>query len=363
MSDSKLSDVIPRMQNKLRLLVFVAAIIVGIFSHSVGDLKMLGTMCKAAGPPQPPTAADLPALRSAVARGLDVVTKAAGRYPENETCFSCHHQTLPLLAAVTARDHGERIDEKLLPAQTAFTHTSFHDELEDLRQGGRIGGRAMTVGYGLWALRLAAAPADETTEAMATYLLKLQHDDGHWSRQTSRPPLEDSNIACTTLAIYGLKNYAAESQRQAAGTAVEKAARWLAEAKLESQDDRCFRLWSLALLAAPAEQIEMARKAVLDAQREDGGWSQLDSMESDAYATGQTLWMLQATGFSPAEEAYQRGANFLLSAQCGDGSWLVRSRSKPVQPYFDNGDPHGKNQFISTPATCWAVAALAAVVK
>src|SRR5262249_38804403 len=27
--------------------------------------------------------------------------------------------------------------------------------------------------------------------------------------------------------------------------------------------------------------------------------------------------------------------------------------------FFDNGDPHGKHQFISTPATCWAVVALA----
>lgn len=101
---------------------------------------------------------------------------------------------------------------------------------------------------------------------------------------------------------------------------------------------------------------------VLDSQRGDGGWAQLDAMESDAYATGQTLWILQATGFDTAEEAYQRGTKYLLSTQC-DGSWFVRSRSKPVQPYFDNADPHGKDQFISTPATCWAVAALAACVK
>jgi N-acyl-D-amino-acid deacylase len=302
-------------------------------------------------------------LRSAIARGLDVVTKAAGRYPENQSCFSCHHQTLPLLAAVTARDHGVTIDQTLLPAQTAFTHASFHDDLDDLREGRRIGGRAMTVGYGLWALRLADAPADETTVAMVTYLFKMQHDDGHWSRQTSRPPLEESNVACTTLAIYGLKNHAAESQRQAADQSIEKAARWLDQAAIASQEDRCFRLWSLDLLGASAEQIAVARQTVLASQRNDGGWAQLDTMASDAYATGQTLWMLQVTGFDAAEEAYRRGAKYLLSTQCDDGSWFVRSRSKPVQPYFDNGDPHGKDQFISTPATCWAVAALAAAVK
>jgi hypothetical protein len=42
-----------------------------------------------------------------------------------------------------------------------------------------------------------------------------------------------------------------------------------------------------------------------------------------------------------------------------DGSWHVATRSKPVQVYFDNGDPHGKDQFISMMATSWSTAALA----
>lgn len=309
-----------------------------------------------------PNAGDGQSIRSAVGRGLAGATKAAGRYPDNQSCFSCHHQTLPLLAAVTARDHGLAIDEKLLPAQREFAQASFHDDLDDLRAGRGIGGRAMTVGYGLWALRLAEAPADETTEAMIAYLLKTQHDDGHWSRQTSRPPLEDSNVTCTTLAIYGLQKYTADSQRPAAKASIEKAARWLEKSPLECQEDRCFRLWSLRLLGAPDQQIAGLRQAVLGAQRDDGGWAQTDDMESDAYATGQTLWILQTTGSDPASEAYRRGVKYLLSAQCEDGSWFVSSRSKPVQPYFDNGDAHGKHQFISTPAACWAVAALSAAI-
>jgi N-acyl-D-amino-acid deacylase len=303
------------------------------------------------------------ALRSAVARGLDVVTKAAQRYPQNQSCFSCHHQTLPLLAAVTARSQGVEINERLLPDQAAFTLAAFHDDLDDLRAGWKIGGRAMTVGYGLWALRLSASPADATTEAMVAFLLKTQHDDGHWSRQTNRPPLEESNITCTTLAIYGLQKYAAPAQQAPAEAAIKSAALWLDAATPESQEDKCFRLWSLSLLAGDAERVAMARQVVIASQRDDGGWAQLDGMTSDAYATGQTLWMLQTAGLDTADAVYQRGMSYLLSTQGDDGSWLVRTRSKPVQPYFDNGDPHDKDQFISTPATCWAIAALAAAVK
>jgi len=52
---------------------------------------------------------------------------------------------------------------------------------------------------------------------------------------------------------------------------------------------------------------------------------------------------------------------FLLKTQRPDGSWLVVSRSRPIQPYyaFDDEDPLEKNQFISVSATSWAVAALA----
>ncbi|HUY89582.1 MAG TPA: prenyltransferase/squalene oxidase repeat-containing protein [Pirellulales bacterium] len=299
-------------------------------------------------------------VREAVERGLKIVSTAAENYPNHRTCFSCHHQTLPMLAAVTARERKLEIGDKLLPEQAEFTRASFHEQRENLQQGRGIGGRAMTVAYGLWALRLAEHKPNETSEAMAAYLLKTQHDDGHWSRQTSRPPLEDSNVTCTVLAAHGLQKFAAESRQAEAAAAIDKAKRWLAEAKLESQEDRAARLLGLGWLGGAEAELLAAREQLLAAQREDGGWSQLDGMPSDAYATGQTLFVLQATGWQTSAAAYQRGMSFLLRSQCEDGSWFVATRSKPVQPYFDNGDPHGKNQFISIPATCWAVAALAA---
>jgi hypothetical protein len=46
-----------------------------------------------------------------------------------------------------------------------------------------------------------------------------------------------------------------------------------------------------------------------------------------------------------------------------DGSWLVRSRSRPFQTYFETGFPHGKDQWISSAATGWATTALALAVR
>ncbi len=228
-----------------------------------------------------------------------------------------------------------------------------------MRRGEGVGGHALTVGYGLWALGLAGQPADETTEAMVAYLLKTQHDDGHWEAQTIRPPLEESFTTCTVLAVVGMRRYAAASQAAEVDASIDKAKGWLSKANAQSQEDLAMALWGRAQLGATPDELRAARDAVLATQRDDGGWAQLAAMESDAYATGQVLFALQAAGMPSGELAYQRGVEYLLKTQQADGSWLVVSRSKPVQTYFDNGDPHGKNQFISTPATCWALVVLA----
>jgi len=321
-------------------------------------------LCCAARADEPVQAIESARVFDALKRALPIVETAAESYPFHRECFSCHHQTLPMLAMVAGRGRGLETNAALLAEQAEFTRKSFHGSTDNLRKGEGIGGRAMTVGYGLWALRLSGHKPDETTEAMVAYLLKTQNAEGHWARQMSRPPLEDSNVTCTVLAAYGMRQHAAETQRAEVEAAVSKAQAWLAQAKLESQEDKVARLWGIDLLGGDEGGGDVERKAVresvLAVQREDGGWGQLDDMASDAYATGQTLYVLQATGLSPAEPAYRRGVEFLLRTQCEDGSWFVKTRSKPIQEYFDNGDPHDESQFISVPATSWAMAALAA---
>ena len=61
-----------------------------------------------------------------------------------------------------------------------------------------------------------------------------------------------------------------------------------------------------------------------------------------------------------SDAAWQRGIQFLLKTQVNDGSWFVKSHSYGTQPYFDDGFPHGTDQWISAAATNWAVMALTA---
>jgi hypothetical protein len=301
-------------------------------------------------------------IRAAVASGVVLAEKAAKNYPTHRQCFACHHQTLPLLAAREAERKDVMFDARLPASIADFTQNSFHVKLDSMKEGKGIGGSSFTVGYGLYALELAGRRPNETTDAMVTFLLVRQDKDGHWDKQTSRPPLEDSDLMCTVLGARGLKNFARNSQSAAAAEATAKAKAWILAAKTASGEDLNAKLWGLHLLGAEQEVIDGARAAVLAGQRDDGGWGQLSEMASDAYGTGQTLYMLHATGTAASDPVYQRGVKFLLSTRQPDGSWFVKSRSKPIQKLFDNGDPHGTSQFISTPATCWAVAALAAAL-
>jgi hypothetical protein len=84
----------------------------------------------------------------------------------------------------------------------------------------------------------------------------------------------------------------------------------------------------------------------------------LPTIESNAFATGQTLVALQTAGMPVSDPVYRRGVQFLLDTQMEDGSWYVRTRALGFQPYFDNGFPYGVDQWISTAGTDWATMAL-----
>lgn len=263
----------------------------------------------------------------------------------------------------TAREHGFKIDEALFQAQTGLTHATFKARAAGLRQGTGIGGNAMTVGYGLWALDLGDSTHDDTTSAMVAYLLKTQKEDGRFWSNTERPPLEDSAFTSTTLASYYMQKFAGAGDQVEVQRSVEAAKRWLLQSQPDTQEDCNSRFWGLHLLGADADMLDKARRLVLQGQRTDGGWGQLAGLASDAYATGQSLFVLQASGLPTDHPAYQSGIRFLLESQRDDGSWKVQTRSKPIQIFFDSGFPHGKDQFISICATSWAVAALAAASR
>jgi hypothetical protein len=197
------------------------------------------------------------------------------------------------------------------------------------------------------------------------YLLLTSAEDDHWTNTSRRPPSEATPFTTTYVSLRGLTAYGTPEQKERIEARRARVLEWLTKTTPTDNEERVFRLFAMKLAGASAEQISAAVQELLSHQRDDGGWSQLDSgepasaVEPDAYATGSALVALnQAGGLAVSEPSYQRGARYLLKSQLDDGSWHVVSRSKPFQKYFETGFPHGKDQFISCAASAWATWAL-----
>jgi pimeloyl-ACP methyl ester carboxylesterase len=305
-------------------------------------------------------AAGVKDVREAVARALPLLRKAGAGHMEERTCFACHNQALPLLAMTTTRARGLDVPAEELEKHADFIATFLDENRANYLKGRGQGGAADTAGYALLALELAGRKPDATTAAVAEYLLQYNQALGHWRSTSNRPPSEVSPFTVTYLAVRGLQTFGTAAQEERIRGRLRAARAWLEKSPARDTEDRVFRLWALKRVGAGPDVVRDAARELLQAQRPGGGWAQLDTMEPDAYATGSALVALHEAGGLPATDAaYRRGVSFLLGSQRADGSWHVRSRSRPFQIYFESGFPHGKDQFISVAASGWATAALA----
>lgn len=319
--------------------------------------------------PAPPAVKNVPPtqtnLRAGVEKALPVLWKGIDGYNAKRTCFACHHHTLPLLAITTARTRGFDAEQKQLDDLAGFITDHFEGMRERLEKGngpgpGPVGGGADNTGYALFAFELLGVKPNKTTEAVAGYTLAFPGERDHWRSSGNRPPSEATDFTTTAVALRGVQRYAPEAKKEEVARRVAAARTWLLKAKAGDTEERVFRLLGLKESGAKAEEVAAAAKELLDTQGKDGGWAQTERQFSDAYATGSALYALHtAGGVKTDDPAYVNGLRFLLGTQLDDGSWHVRTRSRPVQKYFESGFPHGTDQFISCAATGWATAALA----
>ncbi len=300
------------------------------------------------------------AIRAAVERSLPLIQATGAKYRAERECFSCHHQAVPAIALEIAAHRGFAIDRSELKAQGKHAVDDLARNAKGYREGKGQGGGVVRAGYALWTISVAGIERDETTSAVVHYLLVHDETFGYWKTSSHRPPSEESDFTATGVALIGLARFAQASDRSAFESRKNKAIDWLESRKPKDAEDRVFKLWGLKFAGANRAAIDSAVQDLIQYQRADGGWGQTDDRSSDAYATGSALVALSEAGdLKTDNHSYIKGLAYLLRTQLADGSWLVKSRSRPFQTYFESGFPHGDDQFISTAATSWAVAALA----
>jgi len=173
-------------------------------------------------------------------------------------------------------------------------------------------------------------------------------------------PMETGEAHLTALATRSIQLYGSPAKSKKTNELVSRPRNWLENYQTDMQQELAFQLLGLQWCNSSLEEKQVVADKLKSMQHADGGWSQLPTMASDAYATGEALYALFESGMVSAnEESYQKGLSYLLKTQDESGAWVVETRSYPIQPYFSSDfPPYNENQFISAAATNWAALAL-----
>jgi ankyrin repeat protein len=294
--------------------------------------------------------------RAAVERALPLVQRADIEFTKKSGCTSCHNEGLTGIALGAAHKAGFHIDGKMAADEATAIMKFWSEWKERLLQGNAPGGAP----YTLVGLEGMGYKPDFTTDAIAREIRMKQFSDGHWGYGCggSRAPLCGAEISNTALAIRALQLYTPQPWRAEFDKQIQLAGKWLMSAQSHENEDFTFRVLGLTWAGAAKSDVAKAVRELAANQSADGGWSDIPSMPTTAFATAQALVALHHSGMAISDPVWQKGMKFLLATQLTDGSWYVKTHSLAVQPYFDVGFPHGHDQWISASATNWAITAL-----
>jgi hypothetical protein len=314
-----------------------------------------------AAAPKPKPAAS---VQVALSRSIPLLQRSDAIFFQKSGCVSCHSNSLTAMTVAVARERRVPINDQTARQQLKTIGSYVESYRERTLQGIFIPGGPETISYILLGMAAEHYPPDAGTDALAHSLKSTQFPDGSWTTgDPGRPPIAGpSDIPVTARSLRAIRVFAPTPQRDEYERAAQRAASWLVKALPNTTDAQVFRLLGLAWagLSPRSEVIRQAARDLIAEQRSDGGWAQLSSLSSDAYATGQALVALQeVAAVRVTDPIYTRGMQFLLNTQLEDGSWYVKSRALGFQPYFESGFPHGRDQWISAAGTNWASMALA----
>lgn len=299
-------------------------------------------------------------IKAAINKSLPLLQSSSHQFLANAGgCHSCHGQGLGGVTFSLAKEKGFVVADSIVNEAMDSISNNWTARMTYLAQNEDPVAIVMSGGYDLWALSATKYTTNKTIQLLARNIMYRQKKEGNWVSPNLRPPLEYYSFSATALALKGIQAYLPAIFREEVQQRTEKAKKWMMINTPVANEERVFQLLGLAWSNGDKRFINKQAKNLLALQRGDGGWSQLDSLPTDAYATGQSLYALNQCGeLSVSAPAFQKGITFLLRTQSGDGSWKVQTRSFPSVPYVDSGFPHDDSQFISAAGSNWATMAL-----
>lgn len=313
-------------------------------------------------------------VQQSVERAVNYLQTESAAWLSTRKCAACHHAPLPLWALSEAEQQGYPIDKKYL-AETIESLLGSKEQLLASKifpnpadpPDPRPQGRGLNMGLPFLAVAAQSLPSltegqRQSLSLIAEEIIAKQQADGSWEffDGLRRPPVNESQTTDAAWIIMALEGETGPDAPESRREALSKALAWLDAANpSDIHQDKVLKTLLRARAGMPRETMQTTIDELLALQRVDGGWSQtVPEMKSDAFATGQTLYVLSLAGYTADQPAIKRGIDFLVATQTPDGSWPMVSRSTP------DGSPGSAT--LMTPITCaassWATLGLARLV-
>lgn len=292
--------------------------------------------------------------KHAIAKGLRFLEHESVVWRQEHGCVSCHHAALVVWALAEAKQAGFNVDDDLFRELAEWIANSAGDGKTSQARPATVPNALNTKAI-YWRIALNEAGKSlgklGNPERLTQTILEDQTASGAWAAwPDTRPPMfGDSNDSMTSLATFAI----APDEMEPAVAARARALRWLQAHPPDSEmQSLSFRIVLSAQQAPPASSLEELVRQCFKCQHPDGGWSQAQSMTSDAWATGQAIYALSIAGIDPADARISHAQRFLLQEQQSDGSWRMISRPTLTSPGGTNHQP------ITAAGTAWGVIGL-----
>jgi hypothetical protein len=309
-------------------------------------------------------------VQQTVVRAIGYLQTESAAWLATRKCAACHHAPMPLWALSEADRQGYAIDKKFLTdtieAALGSPEKMIASKLVNdpaAPPDPRPSGQGVNMGTVFMAAAARSFPSLEkgqkqSLRQIADEIVKKQRADGSWEffANLRRPPINENQTTDAVWIILALQGEIERDASEAHRVALKKAMDWLAGAKLsDNLQDKVFKVLLAIRTGKPRKETQIVIDELLAQQQADGGWCQTAEMKSDAFATGQTLYVLSLADYKADRTDIKRAVDFLVATQKPDGSWPMTSRSTP------DGKPGSAK--LLTPITCaassWATLGLA----
>jgi hypothetical protein len=206
----------------------------------------------------------------AVGRAIPLLQASANEFFKQTGCVGCHHQNLSGISVAAASQKRLRVDEKTAAEQLRLAKSELMRERENVLQGFFISTDGLV--YSMMQLAEQDYPADEITDALVAAIASHQSPDGRWAGNvTVRPPLEDSDVMRTALAIRALKHYEIPARKAELDSRIAKAGEWLSRLQNPLPFESSFQLLGMKWAGVEPRQLDRVANEVRHLQRIDGG--------------------------------------------------------------------------------------------